>query len=75
MHGCRDAWMRGCVEMHAVTKEMTTTRKVQPRKGQNQDFVVVNSEGLQGQNNGFLVFVAALSMLREPFGKAQWNRL
>ena len=64
MHGCRDAWMRGCMEMHAVTKEMTTTRKVQPRKRQNQHFVVVNSGGLQGQNNGFLVFVAALSMLR-----------
>ena len=74
MHGCRDAWMRGCMEMHAVTKEMTTTRKVQPRKRQNQHFVVVNSGGLQGQNNGFLVFVAALSMLREPFGKGQCNR-
>ena len=74
MHGCRDAWMRGCMEMHAVTKEMTTTRKVQPRKRQNQHFVVVNSGGMQGQSNGFLVFVAALSMLREPFGKGQWNR-
>ena len=49
-----------------VTQEMMTTRKLQPRKRQNQHFVVVNSGGLQGQNNGFLVFVAALSMLREP---------
>ena len=55
MHGCRDAWMRGCMEMHALTKEMTTTRKVQPRKRQNQHFVVVNSGGLEGQN-GFSRF-------------------
>ena len=63
MDGWIDAWMQGCMDA-----------KVQPRKRQNQHFVVVNSGRLQGQNNGFLVFVAALSMLREPFGKGQWIR-
>ena len=63
MDGWIDAWMQGCIDA-----------KVQPRERQNQHFVVVNSGRLQGQNNGFLVFVAALSMLREPFGKGQWNR-
>ena len=70
-----DAGMHGCMEMHALTKEMTTTRKVQPRKRQNQHFVVVNSGGpSQQQNVHLVVFVAALSMLREPFGKGQWSR-
>ena len=63
MHGWMDGSMHGFMDA-----------KVQPRKRQNQHFVVVNSGGLEGESNGSLVFVAALSMLRKPFGKGQRNR-
>ena len=72
----RDFRMRGCVEMHAVTKGPHFTRlKSAATKTTKSTFCCCEFwGGPQGQKNEFLVFVAALSMLREPFGKGQWNR-
>ena len=49
-----------------MAKEMTTIRKLQPRKRETRHFVVVASGRQQGQNVPFLVFMAAISSAYPP---------